>query len=478
MLKTIIGLEIHAQLQTASKAFCRCVNNSQSSPNSNCCPVCTGQPGSLPSLNKKMVELALKASLAFHCEVRRLTSFDRKNYFSRDMPKGYQITQFFHPIGKNGFVEILTEMRKEKITINSVHMEEDSARTLIRKDNDHEDQTTLLDYNRSGIPLLEIVTAPEIASAKGAVDCFETIRMILLYLNVCDGHMEAGSLRCDANISLQKTETNESTGRVEIKNLNTFKNLERALRYEETQLKESFGSFKADQAITKNWDERCKCTKVSRDKETLKDYRHFKEPDLPVICISEEQIQDVKDQIPELPLKRLERLMNEYDLRFDIVNTLIADRPLADFFEQAMSISKAEDMKHTIIRDVKGYLNHTGKQIYETQLTPEKLYYLLQSIKTGRIAPMMKQKLLEKLFETAKTVDTIIEEENLIKIDDRNSLKVILEEIITENEEQYEAYICGKKELFKWFIGQMIKRTKGRADPKQIISIIKERMGD
>lgn len=478
MFKTIIGLEIHAQLQTASKAFCSCANRSQSSPNTNCCPVCTGQPGTLPSLNKRMVELSLKASLSFHCEVSRSISFDRKNYFSHDMPKGYQITQFFQPIGKNGFVEILTKMRKKIITISSVHMEEDSAKTLIRKENDREDQTTLLDYNRSGIPLLEIVTAPEITSPQEAVDCFEIIRMILLYLNVCDGHMEAGSLRCDANISLQNTETNESTGRVEIKNLNTFKNLERALHYEETQLKNSFGSFHSDEAITKDWDERRKCTKVSRDKETLKDYRYFKEPDLPEVFISEAQIQDIKKQIPELPLKRLERLMNEHDLRFDIAKALIAERSLADFFEQAMSISKTDDMKHTIIRDVKSYLNHRGKQITETRMTPEKLYHLLQSIKNGRIPPMMKQKILEKLFETAKTVDTIMEEENMIKIDDRDSLKAILEEIITENEEQYEAYICGKKELFKWFIGQMIKRTKGRSDPKQIISIIKERMGD
>ena len=478
MYKTIIGLEIHAQLQTTSKAFCRCANHSQSSPNTNCCPICTGQPGSLPSLNKTMVELALKASIAFQCDVNHTTSFDRKNYFSHDMPKNYQITQFFQPIGKNGFLEILTEERKKKITISSVHMEEDSARTLNRKENDHEGQVTLLDYNRSGIPLLEIVTAPEITSPQEAVDCFEAIRMILLYLNVCDGHMEAGSLRCDANISLQNTETNESTGRVEIKNLNTFKNLERALCFEEKQLKESFGSFNDNQAVTKDWYEGSKRTKVSRDKETIKDYRYFKEPDLPVVLISEEQVQTVQNQIPELPLNRLERLINDYDLRFDIAKSLVADQALADFFEQAMSISKTVDMKHTIIRDVKSYLNHSGKIITETQLTPGKLDHLLQSVKNGRIAPMMKQRILEKLFETPKTVDTIIEEENLIKIDDKDSLKDILEEIITENEEQYEAYICGKTELFKWFIGQMIKRTKGRADPKQIISIIKERMGD
>ncbi len=266
--------------------------------------------------------------------------------------------------------------------------------------------------------------------------------------------------------------------RVEIKNLNTFKNLERALVYEESQLKRQANAFTDNQGITKDWDEHLKSTITSREKETGCDYRYFVEPDLTEVEISDELIQSIQSQIPELPLKRLERFINEYNLRYDIANALVNDRALADFFEEAMAVHHTDEMKHMIIRDVKGYLNRTGKQITETQLTPERLYQLLTNIKTGRITPMMRQKILKTLFETKKTVNTIIEEENLFKIDDRQSLKAILEKIITENEEQYETYICGKKELFKWFIGQMIKHTKGRSDPKQIISIIKERMGE
>src|SRR6056297_593812 len=478
MLKTIIGLEIHAQIQTDSKAFCRCANNSQSPPNTNVCPICTGQPGTLPSLNRKMVELALKASLTFHCQINNSTSFDRKHYFSPDMPKGYQITQFFHPIGQKGYYEIVSQERKRKINISSLHMEEDSARTIIRKENQQNSTKYLLDFNRSGVPLLEIVTAPEITSPKEAVDCFDAIRRILLYLDVCDGQLEAGSLRCDANISVQDTKTGKHSGRVEVKNLNTYKNLERALNYENEQLAKQLETFTFNESVTKDWDEHLKHTIISRDKETLQDYRYFQEPDLADIAFSNEKIQSLKSKIPELPLKRVERFMNTYNLRYDIAKALINDRSLADFFERAMTIMDTEEMKNILIRDVKGYLNQTGKQINETELTPERLYELLKNIKTGRIAPIMRPKILKFLFETTKRVNSIIEEENLIKIDDRESLKAILEDIINENEEQYEAYTCGKRELLKWFIGQMIKRTKGRSDPKQIISIIKERMGD
>jgi len=477
MFKTIIGIEIHAQLQTASKAFCRCANDTQSAANSNVCPICTGQPGTLPSLNKKMITYAIKAGLAFGCSIRKRTSFDRKNYFSSDMPKGYQITQFFQPIAEKGFVEILSETRKKIITVSSIHMEEDSARTLLKKDHQTGRFLKLLDFNRSGIPLLEIVTAPEITSPKEAVECFETIRNILMYLDVCDGIMESGSIRCDVNISIQNSKTGQSTNRVEIKNLNTYKNIERALLYEEKLLKDGFDSFIDNEAFTKDWDEQTKQTLISREKESLKDYRYFKEPDLSPVNIPDKLIESLKNHIPELPLKRLERMMNEYNLRYDIAKALVIDRPLADFFEQSMVILNTDEMKNIIIRDVKSYLNQQGKQLSETHLTPEKLYQLLNNIKTGRIPPLMKQTVLKALFETSKKVNTIIEEKNLIKIDDRQSLETILEEIITDNEEQFEAYRCGKKELFKWFIGQMIKRTKGRSDPKLIISVIEDKMG-
>ena len=478
MFKTTIGLEINAQLQTNSKAFCKCHNDSQSPPNTNICPICTGQPGTLPNLNRKMVELALKVSIAYRCTINQRTSFDRKNYFSPDMPKGYQITQTFHPIAKGGVIEILTPKRKKKITISRIHMEEDSARTIGKVEHLGQTHAIHLDFNRSGIPLLEIVTAPEITSPKEAVECFDAIRSTLIYLDACDGHLEAGSLRCDANISLQNLQTGEHTERVEIKNLNSTKNIERALTYEQQRLREGFVASNSEKAITKDYDERLKRTIHSREKETQCDYRYFEEPDLPILEISDEEIAAVSLQIPELPVKRLSRFITEYTLRFDVAKSLVNDRDVADFFDGAMNILDTDEMKHIIIRDVKRYLNQTGKTIDHTQLSPQKLYDLLRNIKTGRISPMIKQKILKILFEQKKDVNTIIEEENLIRIDNRQSLGAILEELIKENEEQYEAYICGKKELLKWFIGQMIKRTKGRTDPKLIINIIKERMGE
>ncbi len=478
MLKTIIGLEIHAQLQTNSKAFCSCSVNSKSDPNTNVCPICTGQPGTLPRLNREMVEMTIKTAIAFDCRINNPTSFDRKNYFSPDMPKNYQITQFFNPIAQNGVIEILTEKRKKKLNITEIHMEEDSARTICKADDVTGTQKNYLDFNRSGVPLLEIVTAPKIASPKEAVECFESIRSTLVYLDVCDGHMEDGSIRCDANISIEDTKSGIKSPRVEIKNLNSFKSIERALIYEEQLLKQQLGLKSPQEAVTKDWDDRLKCTIKLRDKENLCDYRYFPEPDIPFIEITDREINRLESEIPELPINRLERFFYDYEIRFDLAKALINNRPLASFFESAMNISKTNEMKHLIIRDVKGYLNQTGKTIDQTQLTPEKLYEFLKNIKTGRISAATTQKILKILCETSKTVNTIIEEENLIKIDDRQSLEAILAIIIKENEEQYEAYKYGKKELLKWFIGQMIKQTKGRADPKLIIQIIKERMGD
>jgi len=477
MLKTIIGLEIHAQLKTQTKAFCNCANDSQSQPNTNICPICTGQPGTLPRVNRMMIEQAIKAAVAFNGKISHRIVFDRKNYFSADMPKGYQITQHQQPLAQNGWVEILNPTRKKKITINEIHLEEDSARTIKKKDPLSGKEKYYLDFNRSGIPLIEIVTAPEISSPKEAAELFEAIHMILVYLDICDGHLELGTIRTDANISLLNSQTGKRTGRVEIKNINSFKNLEKALTYEEEFLIDQFHNFPSEKALTKDWDEKTRATIPSRDKETSCDYRYFEEPDLPEIRLEHETISQFAQQISENPFERLERLIHDYHLRFDIAKSLIIDRPLADFFEQTMKILSTDEMKHLILRDVKAYLNHSGKDIVQTHLTPEKLYQLLKYIKSGQIAPTLKTKLLKTLCETPKETETIIEEENFIKIDDQDSLLKILETVIKENEEQYEAYICGKNELLKWFIGQMIKRTKGRTDPKLIIRIIKKRMG-
>lgn len=478
MFKTVIGLEVHAQLKTETKAFCSCANDPQSKPNIHICPICTGQPGTLPRVNRKMIELAIKAAFALNGLVNDHIVFDRKNYFSSDMPKGYQITQYQKPLAQNGWVEILNPTRKKKIKINEIHLEEDSARTLHKIDTRSGREKSYLDFNRSGIPLIEIVTAPAISSPKEAVELFAAIHMILVYLDICDGHLEYGTMRTDANISLLDSQTGKHTGRVEIKNLNTFKNLERALTYEEGFLKNHFQDFSAEKALTKDWDERSRTTIPSREKETSSDYRYFEEPDLPEIRLEQEVINHCAQQISEKPFERLERLMHEYNLTFDMAKSLIIDRPLVDFFEQTMKILDTDEMKHLILRDVKAYLNHSGKPIQQTYLTPEKLYQLMKYIKTGQIAPTLKTKLLTTLCETPKEIETIIEEENFIKIDDQDTLLKILETVITENEEQYEAYICGKNELLKWFIGQMIKRTKGRTDPKLIIRIIKERMGE
>jgi len=478
MYRTIIGLEVHAQLLTKSKAFCGCSASYCKTPNTNICPICTGHPGTLPNLNTRMIQMGLRAGAAFSCDINPIIGFDRKHYFSPDLPKGYQITQFFSPIAENGIIEITGKTRKKKVKIKHIHLEEDAARTIHSTDTTRGEKESLLDFNRAGIGLIEIVTTPDIQCAQDAVAFFEEIRNTLIVLNICDGHLEKGSIRCDANISLKDIATGFSTRRVEIKNLNTFKNLERALMFEENSLIKELKNPLSKGSVTKDWNEKLKQTTLSRDKESEGDYRYFPEPDIPVITLSDEVIKTARENIPELPSKKLQRLMDQYSLRYEEAKMLVDERELAVLFESCMKLSETDDMKNLILRDVKRYLNEEAKSVGQTLISERKLFNLLLNVRNGKISFKTAQTILKKLFETDKTVEKIIEEENLIKITDVQSLEKIFEEIIAENFEKYEAYKYGKKELLKWFVGEMIKRTKGRSEPKLIIKIIKNRLGD
>ena len=470
--KTVIGLEIHAQLLTESKAFCTCRNDSsETEPNTNICPVCTAHPGTLPVLNGKMIGLSVKAALALKCSINSISNFDRKNYFYPDMPKGYQITQYFHPIAENGKIEIISNRRKKMVRIRRIHMEEDSAKLI------HEDDRTLVDFNRSGIPLIEIVTEPDMNSAEEAVMFLEELRNILRCIKVCDGNLENGSMRCDVNISVMDTQTGISTNRVEIKNLNSFRNVQRALRYEENVHQNLLMGGEKGFQSTKSWDEKRRITMVMRDKETEMDYRYFPEPDLPLVEILETEIERLQKLIPELPSEKRLRFVEQYHLKFEEARILSISPELAVFFEQTASLAEASEVIKWILRDVKRYLNEKKINLSETCLTPEKLAGLLDWIKTGRISYHTAKEILIALIETNRASEEIISEYDFIQQNDPDILNDFLEQIIEEHFEEYEAYCLGKKELFNFFVGKMMGLTKGRTRPELIIKTIKNRLG-
>lgn len=469
--KTIIGLEIHAQLQTESKAFCSCRNDSgESEPNYNVCPICTGHPGTLPVLNKNVFMMALKAAVALKCKINRLSSFDRKNYFYPDMPKGYQITQYFHPLGENGYVEIYNKKRKKVVKIRRLHIEEDSGKLI------HEMDKTLVDFNRSGVPLIEIVTEPDMNYSDEAVMLLEELRNILRYLKVCDGQLENGSMRCDVNISVKDTKTGKSTNRIEIKNLNSFRNVQRALHYETNFQKELLQNGLSEPHCTKAWDEKDKVTRKMRLKETEADYRYFPEPDLPAVRVDEETIHRMQKELPELPSEKIHRFIEHYHMRYEEARLLSVSEDLAIFFEKTSEIAESSEVLKWILRDIKRYLNENNIALSATKISTEKLGGLIKQIKIGRVSNNAAKEILLQLMSTDRKLEDIIQEDDFLQQNDPDILSGYIDDIIAEHYEQYEAYQLGKKELFNFFVGKMMGLTKGRTRPDLIIKIVKNRL--
>jgi len=465
MIETVIGLEVHVQLDTESKVFCSCSTKFGAQPNSQTCPVCLGLPGSLPVFNKKVLEYATKTALALNCKVNNFVKFDRKNYFYPDLPKNYQISQFGLPLSNNGYIQIEVDGGLKKISIRRVHLEEDAGKLI------HEEgrQMSLVDYNRTGVPLLEIVSEPDINSPDEAYEYLTVLKLILRYLGVSDCDMEKGSLRCDANISVREKGAKELGTKSELKNMNSFKAVKLALQFELNRHKKLLESSERIIQETRLWDEKRAITVSMRSKEEAHDYRYFPEPDLVPFVIKEEEIEGIKKYLPELPQNRLKRFIEDYSLpRYD-ANLLIQDVSLANYFEECVKVySKSKSISNWIMGPILSELNSRKVQIQDLGLKPERLIELITVTEEGTISNIKAKEVLPEMIDTGKSASQIIKEKNLAQISDTKELDGIIAEVIKENEKSVQAYKSGKENAIMFLVGQAMRRTKGKANPKVV----------
>ena len=480
--EAVIGLEVHAQLLTQSKIFCACSTKFGAPPNSNTCPVCLGLPGALPVLNREAVAMAVKAGLALGCQINRHSIFARKNYFYPDLPKGYQISQYDIPLGQDGQIEILTGLRQEAGTvveyepkvfgITRVHLEEDAGKSIHQQGRD-----SYVDLNRTGVPLIEIVSEPDFRSSQESYDYLNYLRRTLLYLEICDGNMEEGSLRCDANVSIRPVGSTELGTKTEIKNLNSFRFLQKALEYEIERQKEVIGGGGQVEQETRLWDEEGQTTLVMRSKEEAHDYRYFPEPDLLPVVVSEEWIEELKGQIPELPESRRRRFVKEYSLAHEEALLLTQTRQFAEYFETAVkTYDQPKKIFNWMMGDLMGNLKKDDREIHECLVRPEHLANLVRLIDEGKISGKMAKDVFEKLYETGDDPETIISQENLQQISDEDQLTTIVHRVLESNPEKVEAYRAGKEGLLGFFMGQVMKETSGQANPEMVSQMLENKL--
>ena len=470
----VIGLEVHAQLKTDTKIFCSCSTQFGKSPNANTCPVCTGMPGMLPVLNKKAVSFAIKTALATNCTINTESRFDRKNYFYPDLPKGYQISQYERPIAEHGRLDIEDKNGTSiKIGITRIHMEEDAGRLI----HDPARMRSMVDLNRTGVPLIEIVSEPDIRSALQAGAYLRKLHAILKYIDVCDGNMEQGSFRCDANISLRPAGVKELGTRAELKNLNSFKNVEKANRYEiqrQTCLLEE-GSRVIQE--TRLWDPAKNRTTSMRGKEEAHDYRYFPDPDLVPLIIDDQWIDKISKTMPELPHEKISRFTKEYKLSPDDASVLTSSIELADFFEKtAASLTNKKQAANWIMTPLLGMLNAKNISISHSPVSAENFSRLLSLIESGTINTNTAKIVFEEMVSSLKSPESIVKKRGLEQVSDNVELEKVVDEIIRANPEEVTAYREGKNKLFSFFMGQVMKKTRGKADPKIVTQLLKTRL--
>lgn len=462
--ETVIGLEIHAQMKTKTKIFCGCTTVFGNPPNSNTCPVCLGMPGVLPVLNKKVVEYAMKMALATHSEINEMNQFARKNYFYPDLPKGYQISQFELPLAEHGYVDVEVDGRERRIGLTRIHMEEDAGKLV----HDETQPQSYVDLNRTGVPLIEIVSEPDIRSAAEAAVYLKKLHAILRYLDICDGNMQEGSFRCDANISLRPVGRTELGTRTELKNMNSFRNVQRALEYEERRQRDILLDGGKVVQETLLWDPDRNVTASMRGKEEAHDYRYFPDPDLVPVVIDKEWVARIKDSMPELPDSKKERFISECGLGEEDASILTTSRELADYFEAALAgYSNAKKlgnwMKTEMLRELKG---EDAIDVGAFPVSPENLAALLTMIDKGTISGKIAKAVFEEMMASSKDPETIVKEKNLIQMSDEGDLLKIIQDILAANPEQVEQFKGGKTKVMGFFVGQLMQKTKGKANPK------------
>ena len=469
----VIGLEVHAELSTKTKIFCSCPTKFGAEPNTQTCPICMAMPGTLPVLNETVVEYAVKAGLATNCEIARDSKNDRKNYFYPDLPKAYQISQFDKPLCEHGFIEIETEDGKKKIGLTRIHIEEDAGKL----NHDEFGGGSLVDLNRAGVPLIEIVSEPDIRSAEETEKYLRKLKSILEYIEVSDCKMQEGSLRADVNVSVRKKGDNKLGTRTEMKNMNSFRSITRAIEYEvdrQIDILEEGGKIEQE---TLRWDEVSGKTFSMRDKEDADDYRYFPDPDLVAIQLSEEYIENVKKTLPELPESRKQRYLEEYKLSQKDANLITSSKYLSDLFEKAIAVCQnPKAVNNWIISDISRILNETEKEPSDIPFDAEQLGKLVILIDKGTISSSIGKKVLVELFENPRDPEEIIQEKGWIQISDEGAIKEVVLKILEANPQSIADYKAGKDKALGFLVGQAMKETKGKANPQMLNTMFLEEL--
>ncbi|MGB9814123.1 MAG: Asp-tRNA(Asn)/Glu-tRNA(Gln) amidotransferase subunit GatB [Thermovenabulum sp.] len=469
--ETIIGLEVHVELLTKSKVFCGCSTEFGGDVNTHCCPVCLGMPGVLPVTNKKAVEYAIKAALALNCEIAEYSKFDRKNYFYPDLPKAYQISQYDMPLARKGYIEIEIDGKIKRIGINRLHLEEDAGKLIHEEGRNY----SLVDLNRTGVPLIEIVSEPDLRSPEEAWLYLNKLKTILQYIEVSDCKMEEGSLRCDVNISLRPLGSEKFGKKVEIKNLGSFKAVKRALEYEEKRQRELLEQGYEIVQETRRWDETRGITTSMRSKEEAHDYRYFPDPDLVPMVIDRKWVEEIKNTLPELPDEKKKRYIKDFGLPEYDASVITSNKALARFYEECVKLYHDPKMvSNWVMSELLGLLNEKGMEIEEIIFKPEDLIKMLKLIDNGTISGKIAKDVFKEMFETGKDPELIVKEKGLVQITDEEELRKIAQKVINENQKSVEDYKSGKEKAFGFLVGQLMKETKGKANPQLANKVLKE----
>ncbi len=485
--ETIIGLEVHTQLQTQSKMYCRCSGDyANTPPNTHVCPVCLGMPGVLPVINQQAVEYTIMTAAALNCTISEYTKFDRKNYPYPDLMKGYQISQYDAPIGHSGWLTLEANGNKKRVGITRVHLEEDVAKLIHRTSSDGE-AYSLVDVNRSGVPLMEVVGEPDLRSPEEARQYLMKLRSILQYLGVSTANMEEGSFRCDANISIRPAGSSESTAKVEVKNMNSFKAVYRALEYEAQRQRKAVNEDKRLVQETRGWVEEKGETVSQRSKEYAHDYRYFPEPDLPPLVISQDWVEEIRSKLPQLPEARRDRFVTDYGLPLYDANLLTSSKAMADYFEACLRTGtfdsqspdkRAKTVSNWLLGEFSRLLNATNTEIGDSRVSPEQLCQLLALIQKGSISGPSAKLVFEEMFNTGKQATDLINERGLSQITDTHEIEETVSQVLTANPQALTDYKAGKGQALKFLVGQVMKATRGRANPKLAGELLKKKLGE
>ncbi len=471
--EAVIGLEIHAQLLTETKIFCGCSTTFGAEPNTHSCPVCIGMPGVLPVMNRKAVEYVVRTGLATNCTISAYSRFARKNYFYPDLPKGYQISQYELPLCEQGFVVITVEGVRKKIGLTRIHLEEDAGKNI----HDGAVSESLIDLNRAGVPLMEIVSEPDLRSPQEAVAFVRKLRTIVRYIEVCDGNMEQGSLRCDANISIRRPGEKELGTKTEIKNMNSFRFIEKALEYEIKRQTKVLGEGGRIVQETRLWDSARGVTESMRSKEEAHDYRYFPDPDLMPIEFEKSWVDDIRKNIDELPDARQERFITQYKLPEQDAVFLIAEKAVAEWLEQAVSLGgDPKTVSNWVQGELTRLLNEENLSVEQCLVKPKHLVEMLELIDKGTISGKIAKTVFEEMFRTGGEPRAIVEDKGLVQMSDEKGIETIVDDVLNRNADAVERYKSGEAKLVSFFVGQVMKETRGKANPKIVNELFRKKL--